>query len=168
MSSPSRRTAARLHQLNVESARDRPEQNVANVARRNTPPELSLHRRDPELRNPTRRNQAIVLKHGRHVQCQPVQRNHPLHGNPDGTDTSVPDVHPTMLAPSVRDDSKLGQRVDDGPLERRHERHDLPKPLQLQNRIDDDLPRSMKRDVPPTLDVDDVDPKSNELVIRQK
>ncbi len=97
-----------------------------------------------------------------------MQRGHPLDRQADGADRVFPDVHAPMFGAAAGGDAEAGQGVGDGALELADQRHDLAKPFELDDRIDDDLTRPVIGDVAAALNLADVDAAGREQFARQQ
>ncbi len=73
-----------------------------------------------------------------------------------------------VLAPTRRWDSKGHAGLDDGPFKRANERYDLPKTLELTNRIDDQLAGTVIRNIAAALDLDEIDAVARECVAAEQ
>ena len=75
----------------------------------------------------------------------------------------APDPDAGVAAPPLGGDAEARAGVNDGSLERAHQRYDLAKALEFANRIDDELSRPVVGDVAAALDRDEVDAAAREL-----
>src|SRR5256886_2607803 len=125
-----------------------------------------LYRRHGDPRNPARHDALEVGEIRRDIQREPVPRDPLLHVHADAGDLAASPAGPDagVAGPTLGRDVELGERVDQGLLERAQ----VPVQVaaiaaQVQDGIADELPRAVERDVAAALHLDDGDRKSTRL-----
>src|SRR5437870_1821446 len=134
------------------------------------PPPLShfsLARRHLDSRNSTRNDALELGGAGRDDQAVPVPRHPPLHVYPDAGDLVTPPPRPDTRVGRVPTSGNpdLGQRAH----ERLLERPEVPMEVglvagEVEDRIADELPRSVERNVTPALDLEHVEADGTQQV----